>query len=166
MTPAINRSLSRSLDRQRLDQFRPGLARVIFVILALIIITFAGWQIYNVSVGPEIELGNHLELSGFNQTENNIITVSGETKRVAFFYLDDIEQAINADGSFAYDLYMPYGTSTIEVRIQDRYGREKALDIQIYNPNRNTDLNKRESISEDLLQRSSTPNPASQINNE
>ena len=134
-----------------LRRYRPAGRNLLTILFVVVIIGFTAVQLSQLIIGPTITFSDHLYTAGYNQTTDNIITVSGTTNRVAYFYLNDTETAIQDNGAFDFDLYIPYGDATIDIRIKDRYGRQKTTQLAVHNPNQPLDPNLREEIARPII---------------
>ncbi len=136
---------------QPLRRFRPQGQKLLLTFIIATIILFGAVQLQRSVRGPEITFDQHIATTGYNVTRDNIFTLSGNVKHVAYFFLNEQEEVINDDDTFNFDLYMPYGNDTIDVRIVDRYGREDKTSIKVFNPNTGLNPSERESVARKLL---------------
>tara|TARA_Y100000590_G_scaffold396395_1_gene477089 strand:- start:163 stop:651 length:489 start_codon:yes stop_codon:yes gene_type:complete len=149
-------TLSLNAKFNRFSAKGPG---VLLFLLLITIVSFSAWQLWRLAAGPEITLSNDLITDDYNYSNDLVFDLSGETSRVAFFYINDIEQPINTDGTFDFSLYTPRGFSTIEVRAVDRYGRTEIVSVPVYNNSPALSDSNQEQLAADAI------NQFHQINN-
>jgi hypothetical protein len=129
------------------QRFRPLGGRILTIGFGLVIATFTIFQLKALISGPTIDFESAIDTNGYNIVAHNIFELTGSVERVAYLYLNDQPQPIQTNDTFAYKLYVPTGGSRINVKIADRYGRNKEFDLLIYNPEQNRLAEAREALA-------------------
>ena len=143
--------MSPDLHEFNYTRYRPKGALIAYLLLGLLILGFATFQLQNLVSGPQLSFNPDVDEDGFNTVDHNIFTLSGEVSKVAFLYINDEERPILSDETFSYDLFLPPGLSTIEVRVADRYGRTNSRSLRVNNPIAQYDEDKMDTLASRAL---------------
>lgn len=99
---------------------------VLFSVVTVFVVFFsyAAWQWYQLSRPPELVLSSPEE--GTNVSSR--VMIKGNTDDNAFVTVNSLPVALQADGSFETELYLPQeGTNTITIKATDKNGKNTVL---------------------------------------
>lgn len=122
------------LEIKKLERFRTIHSWLWYTLLGVGITIFAGLQLHGHLIGPVIAFDDHINLDGYTYATDHKLKISGSINKVAYLYIDNELQTTNTDGTFLANLYVWPGQSTINIRALDRYGREKKINLKVYDP--------------------------------
>jgi hypothetical protein len=102
---------------------------VIFAVIALL--AYGLFQSKKLIEGPQITVFEPQD--GATLTEN-LVTIKGVAKNIAYIKLDDSPIFVDNSGLFSEQLLVPVGYSTIKVSAQDKFGRVEERFIHVELP--------------------------------
>lgn len=100
----------------------------LFVLLALIIIVYTGFQAQKLISGPIIDIYTPENGATYNQT---LIEISGRARNISYLYLDDRPIFTDKDGYFKEKILLSPGYNVIKLDATDKFKShtEKRLEL-------------------------------------
>lgn len=90
----------------------------------LVFFSYAAWQWYQLSRPPALYLTSPLE----NEAVSSRVFFQGNTKPDAILTINSMPVALQGDGSFSTELYLPQdGINTVTIRATDKNGKSTVL---------------------------------------
>ena len=94
------------------------ISSVVFV--ALIIVSYIGWQVRILTAPPKLTLNSPIEKT---LIKSDSVAVEGKTDSGADLFINDIEVGVNQDGTFKEKVSLQNGVNKITVRTQNKLGK-------------------------------------------
>jgi hypothetical protein len=99
----------------------PSLKILVGLGLTLIILVYGLYEAHDLIYGPFLAVDSPID----GQTiKDPLISVNGQTKRIAKMFINGQQVFTHDDGSFTEPLLLGYGYNIIEVRVQDQFDRQ------------------------------------------
>jgi len=101
----------------------------VVIVSVLLLVSYGIFNARNLIIGPTIEIFSPVRDM---ETEENILTIKGVAKNVAFISIGGRPIFIDKEGSFEEKLLLSLGSNIIEIRARDRFKKEILKTIKIY----------------------------------
>ena len=101
----------------------------VVIVSVLLLVSYGIFNARNLIIGPTIEI---FSPERDMETEENILTIKGVVKNVAFISIGGKPIFIDKEGSFEEKLLLSLGSNIIEIRARDRFKKEILKTIKIY----------------------------------
>jgi hypothetical protein len=101
----------------------------IIVLSVLMLISYGIFNARNLIIGPTIEIFTPTQDT---ETGENVFTVNGRAKNIAFISLNEKPIFIDKEGLFEEKLLLSPGSNIIEIKARDRFKNETKKTITIY----------------------------------
>ena len=105
------------------------------VVTWMIALFITGWVVFygyfearNFILGPSLTINSP---QNGQTTDDSLVEITGQAKRIARIYLNDRQIFTRADGTFAESLILSVGYNIIEVKALDQVGRQVKKIIEI-----------------------------------
>jgi hypothetical protein len=101
---------------------------IIGIVFFLVIVTYGGFKMYSVLLGPEIVIESPQSGSTIMAP---LITVTGQAKRIAKLYFNDRKIFTDDSGNFQESLLLARGYNILELEAEDGFGRKVTKHIEL-----------------------------------
>ncbi len=125
-----------------------NIKRFVIILSVVMLVSYGLFNARNLLIGPTIEIFSPTKYTV--ETDNNVLTISGKTKNIAFISLNEKPISIDTEGVFQEKLLLSPGSNTIEIKGKDRFKQETKEIVKIYY--------KQNPVLFDTEQSSTTPN--------
>ena len=107
-------------------RFKPR--TIIVILIAVFIAGYAYFRSENLLLGPKIVVTSP---SNGATMETDLVTISGEAKRIATLQLNGRQIFTDKEGRFSESLLLSYGYNIIELAARDKFGRSTSQTIEL-----------------------------------
>jgi hypothetical protein len=95
----------------------------------VLLVSYGIFNARNLLLGPTIEIFTSANNS---ETGNNVFTINGRAKNIAFISLNERPISVDTDGIFEEKLLLSPGANAIEIKAKDRFKNETKKTLNIY----------------------------------
>jgi cytoskeletal protein RodZ len=100
----------------------------VFLVIALVILIYLGFQVSSIFIGPELTVST--PQNGIT-TEESVVEVRGETDPYAILEINGESTYVGLDGTFRKSLYVFSGDQKIRIVAKNRFGKESVEEITV-----------------------------------
>ena len=106
-----------------------NIRRFIIIFSVILLLSYGVFNARNLIIGPMIEIYSP---SQNTETKENLLTIKGRAKNIAFLSLNSKQIFVDMEGLFEEKLLLSPGSNIIEIRAKDRFKKETLKTLKVY----------------------------------